>query len=97
MISHSKEGAPIYLMDVRVAFKKNKRVLERSMWVVSVFTCPSDIMLYDLKTMRRIRTELYKSGKGDKVVMIREILNKKFISNSQLSKDEHKRQNKKEV
>ena len=42
MTSHSK-GAPIYLMDVRVAFKKNKRVLERPMWVVSVFDTPSDL------------------------------------------------------
>lgn len=96
MISHSK-GAPIYLMDVRVAFKKNKRVLERSMWVVSVFDEPSDIMNYDRKTMRRLNNEIYSGSKNNQPIMIREVLNKKFISNSQLSQDEHKRQNIKEM
>lgn len=96
MTSHSK-GAPIYYMDVQVAFKKNKRVLERSMWVVSVFDNPSDIMSYDLKTMSRLRAELYPKSKKERQVMVREILSKKFISNSQISKDEHKRQNIKEV
>ena len=97
MTSHSKEGAPIYLMDVRVAFKKNKRVLERSVWVVSVFDDPSDIMNYDRTTMRRLKSELYPNAKKAHPIMVREVLNKKFISNSQLSRDEHKRQNRKEV
>lgn len=96
MTSRSK-GAPIYLMDVRVAFKKNKRVLERSVWVVSVFDDPSDIMNYDRTTMRRLKSELYPNTKKAHPIMVREVLNKKFISNSQLSKDEHKRQNRKEV
>jgi len=97
MTSHSK-GAPIYYMDVQVAFKKNKRVLERSVWVVSVFDDPSDIMNYDGKTMRRLRAELYPgSKKKDNTVMVREIKSKKLIATSQLTKDEHKRQNRKEM
>lgn len=96
MTSHSK-GAPIYYMDVQVAFKRNKRVLERSMWVVSVFDDPSDIMNYDPKTMRRLRHDLYPKSKKTNQIMIREILSKKFLTNSQLSKDDHKRQNIKEM
>ena len=97
MTSHAKKGAPIYLMDVRVAFKKAKRVLERSVWVVSVFDDPSDIMNYDRTTMRRLKSELYPNTKKTHPIMVREVISKKFISNSQLSKDEHKRQNRKEV
>lgn len=96
MTSHSK-GAPIYYMDVQVAFKKNKRVLERPMWVVSVFDDPSDIMNYDPKTMRRLRQDLYPKSKKTNQIMIREILSKKFLTNSQLTKDDHKRQNIKEM
>jgi len=97
MTSHSKGGAPIYYMDVQVAFKKNKRVLERSVWVVSVFDDPSDIMNYDKTTMGRLQSELYQGSKKRGAVMVREINSKKFISTSQLTKDEHKRQNQKEM
>lgn len=97
MTSHSKGGAPIYYMDVQVAFKKNKRVLERSVWVVSVFDDPSDIMNYDKTTMSRLQAELYQGSKKGGTVMVREINSKKFIATSQLTKDEHKRQNQKEM
>lgn len=97
MTSHSKGGAPIYYMDVQVAFKKNKRVLERSVWVVSVFDNPSDIMNYDKTTMSRLQSELYQGSKKGGTVMVREINSKKFIATSQLTKDEHKRQNQKEM
>jgi len=88
------DRAPIYLMTARVAFKKRKEAHERVKWIISVFTSPSDIMRYDTKTMTRLKSELYgKSSKSDRQVIIRDIVSKKFISNSQLTLDEHKRQN----
>jgi hypothetical protein len=81
-------------MTARVAFKKRKVVHERVVWVVSVFDNPNDIRNYDGKTMIRLEQELYgKNAKSDKHVLIREIISKKFISNSTLTLDEHKRQN----
>jgi len=84
----------IYLMTARVAFKKRKEAHERVKWIISVFTDPADIMKYDKHTMSRLKTELYgKNSKADKQVIIREIIEKKQISKSQLTLDEHKRQN----
>jgi hypothetical protein len=97
MKSPSK-GAPIYYMTARVAFKKRKVVHERVVWVVSVFDNPNDIRNYDGKTMIRLEQELYgKNAKSDKHVLIREIISKKFISNSTLTLDEHKRQNQEQM
>ena len=83
---------------VRVAFKKRKVVHERVVWIVSVFDDPNDIRNYDSKTMSRLQTELYgKNSKSEKQVIIREIIDKKFVSHSTLSLDEHRKQNKIEV
>ena len=93
MLSHSK--APIYYMTARVAFKKRKVVHERVVWIVSVFDNPNDIRNYDPHTMHRLEVELYgKNAKSEKHIIIREIIDKKLISHSTLSRDEHKRQNK---
>ena len=68
------------------------------MWIVSVFDDPNDIRHYDSKTMHRLETDLYgKNAKSEKQIIIREILDKKFVSYSTLSLDEHKKQNKAEV
>tara|TARA_R100001163_G_scaffold65621_1_gene63577 strand:+ start:1361 stop:1639 length:279 start_codon:yes stop_codon:yes gene_type:complete len=92
MTCHSK--ATIYYMTARVAFKKKKKVHERVVWIVSVFDNPSDIARYDAKTMIRLQLELYgKNAKSDKHVIIREIVDKKMISHSTLSLDEHKKSN----
>jgi hypothetical protein len=97
MPCHS-DKAPIYHMTARVAFKKRKVVHERVVWVVSVFESPHDIRKYDYKTMSRLEQELYgKNAKSEKHIMIREILTKKFISNSTLTLDEHKQQNQAKV
>ena len=81
-------------MTARVAFKKRKVVHERVVWIVSVFENPSDIASYDPKTMTRLQLEIFgKNSKADKHIIIREILTKKFISNSTISLDEHKKQN----
>ena len=81
-------------MTARVAFKKRKVVHECVVWIVSVFENPSDIASYDKKTMTRLELEIFgKNSKADKHIIIREILTKKFISNSTISLDEHKKQN----
>ena len=96
MTCHSK--APIYYMTARVAFKKKKVVHERVVWIVSVFENPSDIVAYDPKTISRLEIEIFgKNSKADKHIIVREVLTKKIISNSTLSLDEHKEQNKKQV
>jgi len=83
-------------MTARVAFKKKKVVHERVVWIVSVFDDPNDIRIYDHKTMTRLELDIFgKNSKADKHIIIREILDKKFISYSNLSVDEHKRQNQK--
>jgi len=85
-------------MTARVAFKKRKVVHERVVWIVSVFDNPNDIRNYDTKTMTRLEQELYgKNAKSEKQIIIREILDKKLISHSTLTKDEHKQQNKEQV
>ena len=85
-------------MTARVAFKKKKKVHERVVWIVSVFDNPHDITRYDSKTVTRLQQELYgKNSKSDRLIIIREILDKKFISNSTLSIHEHKQQNQEQV
>ena len=85
-------------MTARVAFKKRKVVHERVVWIVSVFDTPNDIRRYDNKTMWRLGNELYgKNAKSEKQIIIREILTKKPISKSNISVNEHKKQNKKQV
>ena len=94
MTSHS-DKAPIYYMTARVSFKKRKAVHERVVWIVSVFDDPNDIRVYDEKTMTRLELELYgKNAKSEKHIIIREIIEKKLISHSTLSLDEHKKQDK---
>ena len=85
-------------MTARVAFKKRKVVHERVVWIVSVFDTPHDIASFDSKTMHRLGEELYgKNAKSEKHIVIREILSKKFISNSTLTLDEHKKSDSSEV
>ena len=93
-----RSKAEIYYMTARVAFKKRKRVAERVMWIISVFDDPNDIQNHDTKTMHRLGEELYgKASKSDKHIIIREIVDKKRIGFSNLSVDEHKKQNQEEV
>ena len=85
-------------MTARVAFKKKKVVHERVVWIVSVFDNPNDIRNFDLHTMHRLEQELYgKNAKSEKHILIREIIDKKLISYSTISIDDHKRQNYQQV
>ena len=92
------DKAPIYYMTARVAFKKRKVVHERVVWIVSVFDTPHDIASFDSKTMHRLGEELYgKNAKSEKHIVIRDILSKKFISNSNLTLDEHQKSDSSQV
>ena len=58
-------------MTARVAFKKQKVVHERVVWIVSVYDNPNDIRNYDGKTMSRLGQELYgKNAKSEKMIII---------------------------
>ena len=87
------DQATIYHRTARVAFKTQKRVHERVVWIVSVYDNPNDIRNYDGKTMSRLGQELYgKNAKSEKMIIIREILDKKPIAKSNLTLEEHKHQ-----
>ena len=57
-----------------VAYKKNKSIYRKDMWIVSTYDTPSMIMSQDEKTMSRIDKELYGKTKAKRHIMIREIL-----------------------
>ena len=78
--------ASIYYMNARFAFKKNKSISERSSWIVSIYDNATDIMEHDKRTVSRLIREAY--GKNSKAK------NKHIINYSNLSIDEHQRQNK---
>ncbi len=81
-------------MRVRVAFKKSKRVHERDMWIVTVFDTPSDIMRYSKKAIENMQNEIFGKKAKNKELIVREILEVKELTHSNLTIDEHKRQNK---
>ena len=94
----SKDKAPIYLATVRVAFKKAKRTYERVVQIVTVFTTPHEIMQHGKHTMKNLEDHLYgKTYKSAKQIIIREVMETKYISNSTLTIDEHKEQYQKKV
>lgn len=67
----------IWHMTARIAFKKGKRLHEKTVWIVSKYDRPGDIMGNDSKTMSRISREIYgKSYKGTKSIIVREVIDK---------------------
>ena len=91
MTCHSKPM--IKHSHVRVAFKKRKVVHERLEWIVTVYDTPSDIMRYDRKNMHRLRQKYFTAKAKNKEIIVREILDSVELSRSQVTLDEHKRQN----
>jgi len=73
------DNAPIYYMDVKIKYKKNKSYLETTNWIVTKYESPIDIMRYDEKTMQRLRDELYGKTKQDKDLIISFISYKTII------------------
>ena len=84
-------------MRVRVAFKKSKRVHEHDMWIVTVFDTPADIMRYDKLAIENMQNIVFTKKAKNKELIVREILEVKELTHSNLTIDEHKRQNKREV
>jgi hypothetical protein len=83
----------IKYLHARVAFKKRKVVHERVEYIVTVFDTPSDIMRYDKRTMHRLREKYFTPKAKNKEIIIREILDCVELSRSQITLDEHKREN----
>ena len=81
-------------MRVRVAFRKSKRIHERDMWIVTVFDTPADIMQYSMRAMTQLKEKLFTKKAKNKELIVREILEVVELTHSQLTIDEHKRQNK---
>lgn len=69
----------IHYMIVDVAYKKNKRMQYKEMWVVSSYETPGEIMANDEKTMNRIESEIYGKTKSVRHIMIRKIKSKVFL------------------
>jgi hypothetical protein len=84
-------------MRVRVAFKKSKRVHERDMWIVTVFNTPADIMKHAQRAMNNMKEILFTKKSKNKELIVREILEVKELTHSQLTIDEHKRQYRKQM
>ena len=84
-------------MRVRVAFKKSKRVHERDMWIVTVFNTPADIMKHAQRAMNNMKEILFTKKSKNKELIVREILEVKELTHSNLTIDEHKRQYKRKM
>ena len=84
-------------MHVRVAFKKNKKVHERDMWIVSVFDTPADIMKHAQRAMNNMKELLFTKKAKNKEIIVREILEVQELTHSNLTIDEHKSQHRTQV
>jgi hypothetical protein len=84
------DRADIYMMTVLVAFKRNRRVIERVIHITSVYDNPRDIMKYGHHTMNTIQRKIYGKSKASQQVLIREILTKDYMTKSQCTLQEHK-------
>jgi len=84
-------------MRVRVAFRKSKRVHERDMWIVTVFDTPTDIMRYAKRAIEQMQQAIFTKKAKDKELIVREILEVKELTHSNLTINEHKRQHKIEM
>ena len=84
-------------MCVRVAFKKNKRVHERDVWIVTVFDTPVDIMRYSKRAMKQLQESLFTKKAKNKELIVRKVLEVVELKHSNLTIDEHKRQYRKQV
>lgn len=85
-IRYTKEARSIWYLKIEVSFKKGKSLQKKKTWAVSKCTHPHDIMRYDKKTMKRLENELYgKSYKSAKQIVITKVLEKKYLSESNIA------------
>jgi len=69
-------GKPIYYMTALVTIIRNKQPYTRSVWIVSSYENPIDIMRHDQKTMTRLRKDLFTDKAKDKSIVINKIQSK---------------------
>ena len=69
-------------MTAKASYKKGKSTYDKEVWIISVHTSAGEIMANDRKTMGRLEREFYGNSKAKKHIIIREILTKKYISNT---------------
>jgi len=72
-------GKPIYYMTAKVTFIKNKTPQTRSVWIVSKYDNPRDIMKLDSKTMHRLDKELLTPKAKQRSILIDKIESKKQV------------------
>tara|TARA_R100000654_G_scaffold64286_3_gene91800 strand:- start:34 stop:273 length:240 start_codon:yes stop_codon:yes gene_type:complete len=66
-------GKPIYHIEAKATIIKNKRPQTRSVWIVSTYDNPLEIMRYDKRTMTRLTQELVSAKAKNKAVLIESI------------------------
>lgn len=82
---------PIYYLTVRLTYKRNKRDITTEAWVITRHLDPVDIMLYDDKTMQRLRRELYGKRKvKEKPISIEKVLDVTVLGRENQPKDDKK-------
>tara|TARA_R100001510_G_C7656754_1_gene217162 strand:+ start:4650 stop:4943 length:294 start_codon:yes stop_codon:yes gene_type:complete len=89
MTSPSK--GPIYYLTVRLSYRRNKRDVNTDTWVITRYQDPVDIMLYDDKTMQRLRREYYGKRKvKDRPISILEVLSVTVLGREYQSQNDKK-------
>ena len=78
-LSFNIMGRPIYSMTAKVTTIKNKRPQSRSVWIVSQYNEPMDIMKNDGKTMSRLERELFTARAKNKTIVIDSITSIKQV------------------
>ena len=63
-------GKPIYYMSGKATFIKNKHPQTRSVWIVSTYDNPRDIMKHDAHTMYRLDQELLTPKAKQRTIII---------------------------
>lgn len=75
-------------MTVAVNYLRNRHEVGTETWVISRFSDPIDIMMYDDKTMQRLTKLFYKKSKAKhKPVTLTQVLTQKIVGTHQ-PKDE---------
>jgi len=83
-LSFNIMGRPIYFMTAKVTTIKNKRPQSRSVWIVSQYSEPMDIMKKDGKTMSRLERELFTAKTKNKTIVIDSITSIKQVGTTSL-------------
>jgi len=72
-------GKPIYYMNGKATFIKNKHPQTRNVWIVSTYDNPRDIMKHDHHTMYRLDQELLTPKAKQRTIIINEIESTKQV------------------